>query len=218
MATLRFKYIIGIKVFDLRMSEKEKNSRSGFRIKWADREIEYYGDSVADVFRVVFDHVKSTPLMAGESIQQTQTQMQQVEVSREGKPATALFKMEYSRISKDAHISTEQVIKTIKFETRKDFAEPVPILPAHPESQNAVMLVSYAIQVGLQKTPIQTAYLKKLLKGPNGYPLPGSEFGRILDNLRKTDIAIASHTVGRHKPFSLSKKGLEKVRELLKSN
>jgi len=202
----------------MRMSENRKEFRSGFRIKWADREIEYYdesGKSVQDVFNMVFEHVKSIPVQAVQFITTTPSVPTPQTVVSEEKPVLTEGD-EYDRIAKDAGVSKEDVIKVIKFEKREDFPELVPFLPMHPNTPDAVRLVCYAIQVGLQKTPIEVSYLKKILKGPNGYPLPGRELGIILANFRRDDVIIASQTNGKYKPFTLSTKGIKQARELLK--
>jgi hypothetical protein len=197
---------------------KEEKKCTGFRVKWADREIEYYGESASDVFNKVFEHVKSipvgvvqpSPIQGPSETQQTTTQKQQPSIPVEG--------AEYKRIANDAKTPVENVPKTIEFKKIKEFSELVPFLPKHPVNRDAVVLVSYALQVGLQKTQIEVSYLKKLLKGPNGYPLPGNEYGVILKDFRNYNLIIASQTVDRNKPFTLSKKGLNRARKLLKSN
>jgi hypothetical protein len=201
------------------MSENKKEFRSGFRIKWADREIEYYdesGKSVLDVFNKVFEHIRSIPIQVTQFTTTPSTPTSPTGIP-EGKQ-TLIEGDEYDRIAKDANIPTkkEDVIKVIKFEKRQDFPDIVPFLPTHPNTPDAVRLVCYAIQVGLQKTPIEVSHLKKILKGPNGYPLPGRELGLILANFRRDDVIIASQTKGKYKPFTLSTKGIKQARELLK--
>jgi hypothetical protein len=199
------------------MVEEKKQNQCGFRMKWADREIEYYGDSVLDVFNKVFEHVKSVPIMLIQPNQAaTSIPVPDAGVCREQEPA-ALDVDEYVRISNDAKISKEEVVKIIRFEKREGFQDFVPFLPTHPDlDRDAVRLVTYAQQVGLQRTPIELSYLKKLLKGPNGYPLPGRALGLILEDFRRENVVIASQTQGRNKPFSLSEKGLKQARELLR--
>ena len=159
------------------MNEEKRYAKSGFRIKWADREIEYYGDSVLDVFNNVFEHVKNIPVGV---FQPTQAPVSTpaVEVATQ-QPSTSipLQDIELDRISKDAKVSKEQILKVIKFQKSEGFSELVPYLPMHPSSRDAAILVTYALQVGLQKAPIEFSYLKKVLKGPNGYPLPSNELG-----------------------------------------
>lgn len=199
------------------MDEEKRYTRFGFRIKWADREIEYYGDSVSDVFKTVFEHVKSVPVSG---VQPTQAPMQipaEAPTIPETPKPTVPLGAESDRIAREARVSEEQVMSVIEFMKSPEFPNLVPFLPKHPSSQDAVLLVSYALQVGLQKTPIEVSNLKKLLKGPNGYPLPGNEFGLILADFRRTGILIASQTRGQYKPFTLSSKGLGRARKLLKT-
>ncbi|MEM3581106.1 MAG: hypothetical protein QXH40_07230 [Candidatus Bathyarchaeia archaeon] len=198
------------------MSENKKEFRSGFRIKWADREIEYYdesGKSVLDVFNKVFEHIKGIPVGVTQFMTPPSAPTPQIGITNK---QTLIEGDEYDRIAKDANVAKEDVVKVIKFEKSQDFPDLVPFLPMHPNTTDAVRLVCYAIQVGLQKTPIEVSYLKKILKGPNGYPLPGRELGLILANFRRNDVIIASQTKGKYKPFTLSTKGIEQTRELLK--
>ena len=201
----------------MHMTENKNEMRTGFRIKWADREIEYFGESALDVFKEVFEHVKSVPITyapAGQVSPQTTTSMSQI-TTFEKQKATPVKGDEYSRISKDANIPIEKVSKVIQFVKRNGFQEVIPFLPEHPDSRDAVRLVCYALQVGLQKTPIEVSYLKKILKGPNGYPLPSRELGLILKGFRRDRVIIASQTQKRNKPFTLSKKGIDQARTLL---
>jgi len=193
------------------MSEEKKH---GFRIKWADREIEYYGDSVQEVFETVFNYVKNVPISY---VQPTQPSGPPTIQPTETPTPIIAEGVEYERLANDAQVTKEQVLAVIKFVKRNGFSDMVPYLPGHPEIRDAVVLVSHAIQVGLQKTPIEVTYLKKLLKGPNGYPLPGNQLGEILRDFRKTDVTIASQIKGRYKPFTLGKKGLDRARKLLKA-
>lgn len=196
------------------MNEEKRHMSHGFRIKWADREIEYYGESVLEVFNTVFDYVKSVPITY---TQLTQPSTATPTVSSTEAPTPIVVEgEEYERLAKDAQVSKEQVLNVIKFDKREGFPELVPYLPGHPEIRDAVVLVSYSLQVGLQKTPIEVTYVKKVLKGPNGYPLPGNELGVILRDFRNTDVTIASQIKGHYKPFTLGKKGLERARKLLK--
>jgi hypothetical protein len=200
----------------MHMTEEKKHA-SGFRVKWADREIEYYGDSVQEVFESVFSHVKSVPINYVQQSQPTvqiSTEPSAMQPLRTPTP-TGAEGVEYGRLVIDSKATKEQVSAVIKFEKRSGFSEFVPYLPGHPEARDAVVLVSYAVQVGLQKTPIEVTYLKKLLKGPNGYPLPGNMLGMILKDFRNADVTIASQVKGRYKPFTLGKKGLERARKLL---
>ena len=58
------------------MTEERKNAHSGFRIKWADKETEYYGDSVQEVFKEVLDHIKNLPVQ-GSTTGEPSTEKQQ---------------------------------------------------------------------------------------------------------------------------------------------
>jgi len=198
------------------MTEEKKFTQSGFRIKWADREIEYYGDSVTDIFKEVFNHLKSIPIMPSLPPSPTYVETGGQKGHALVIPATTAEGDYYDRISTDSGVKKEEVIKLIDFRTVTDFPEPVPFLPHHPDTRDAVRLVSYALQVGLQKKQIEVSGLKKVLL-QIGYQLPGRELGNILDDFRTGDVIIASRVRVRNKPFSLSKKGLEQARELLKS-
>jgi len=199
------------------MSEEKKHVY-GFRIKWADREIEYYGDTANEIFKEVFEYIKTVPITY---VQTTQVPTRQIPATP---PTTvpleapvAIEGIEYERLANDAKISREEILKVIEFRKTDLFPELIPFLPKHPDIRDAIFLTSYAMQVGLQKNQIEVLYLKKVLKGPNGYPMPGREFGLILEDLRKQDVIIASGTQKRNKPFSLSSKGLERARKLIKA-
>lgn len=200
------------------MSE-EKRVANGFRIKWADIEIEYYGDSVPEMFRIVFEHVKNVPISSAQPVQpQGQKTIVPATTSPPAETVSTVGESDaYKRVADDAQVTEEQVLSVIKFEKRPNFPQLVPCLPAHPVTRDAVMLVSYALQLGLQKTQIELPDVKKLLR-EIGYPLPGNELGLILADFRATDVTIASQTKGRNKPFSLSTKGLEKARNLVKTS
>jgi hypothetical protein len=198
------------------MSE-EKKQTLGFKIRWADREIEYYGDSAQEVFNRVFEHVKSVPITYVQPVHPPE-QMPNVSTTIVSeKPAATVEGGEEDRIIKDAQITREQLLANIKFEKREGFSELVPCLPRHPAEIDAVILVTYALQVGMQKSPIEVKDLRAILKGPNGYPLPGNQLGLILQNFRYSDVTIASQAQERYKPFTLSTKGLERARNLLKT-
>lgn len=197
---------------------EEKRATYGFKIKWADREIEYYGDSVAEMFRIVFDHVKSAPITYVQPVQpsaQVSMRPPSTTVITETPPAI-VEDDEYNRIMKDAQVTKDQVLSVIRFEQRAGFSEPIPCLPGHPQIRDAVVLVSYALQLGFQKTQIEVAEFKKILR-EDGYPLPGNELGLILRDFRNSGVTIASQTKGQYKPFTLGKKGLERARNLLKT-
>lgn len=200
----------------MHMSEEKKHAY-GFRIKWADREIEYYGDSAEDIFKEVFEHVKGIPIA---SLYEPPTPQ-----PKEGQkaPTSETLKHaegeEYDRIVRESKISKEEIVKIIEFRRDTKYETPAPFLPKHPtEIEDAVLLVSYALQVGFQQTSVDVSYLKKLLRDPNGYQLPSRTLGRILDNLRRKNWLLASQAKkGRNKPFTLSEDGLEEARKLLKT-
>jgi len=204
----------------MQMSE-EKKQTSGFKIKWADREIEYYGDNAPDVFKTVFEYVKSAPITNVPSVPpstQPPTQpLTQPPTQEAMKPPTSTVEGDvYERIMKDAEVTKEQVLSAIKFEKRAGFSESIPCLPSHPHVRDAVVLVSYALQLGFQRTLIEVADLKKILR-EDGYPLLGSELGLILRDFRRDNVTITSQTKGQYKPFSLANKGLDRARNLLKT-
>lgn len=189
---------------------EEKKSR--FRIKWADREVEYYGDEAKAAYDDLIAHVKSIPvgLASPRAPEAPPTPSPSV-------PPPSARGREWELISNDSRIPSEQLVQLIEFRTAKDFNEPVPFLPKHPENEDATLLISYALQVGLQKSQIEVSYLKKILEGTNGYPLPSRTLGRMLENFRRRKWTITSQTKGRFKPFSLSSDGgLEAARELLR--
>jgi len=202
------------------MSKEKEIPQRGFRIKWADREVEYYGDATKEVFDMVFEHVKSTPItfvQLTKPPEQTPTEVPTPPTSSEPPKPTTAVTQEYNRIINDAKVTQEQLLAHIKFEKREGFTDFIPYLPKHPKDRDAIILVSYGLQVGLQMTQIDVTYLRKLLKGPNGYPFPGNQLGKILENFRDAGVTISSQTQARYKPFTLSTKGLDKARELLKN-
>lgn len=191
----------------------EKKSR--FRIKWADREVEYYGDEAKAAYDELIEHVKSIPIQA---VTPTPTPSSMPTPTPPPAPQPPVTKdKELELISRDSRVPIEQLAQLIEFKSFKGFPELVPYLPRHPEARDAALLACYAIQVGLQKSPIEVSYLKKILTGPNGYPLPGNAFGLILLNFRRRDWTITSQTKGKYKPFTLSSDGgLEAAREFLR--
>lgn len=191
---------------------EEKKSR--FRIKWADREVEYYGDEAKAAYDELIAHVKSIPIsVSALPIPGAQSAPSPTIAP----PSPSARGRELELVSNDSRIPQEQLGQLIEFRTVKDFNELVPFLPRHPENEDATLLISYALQVGLQKSQIEVSYLKKILEGPNGYPLPGRTLGLILLSFRNRKWTITSQTKGRYKPFSLSSDGgLEAARELLR--
>jgi len=195
--------------------EKESSRSSGFRIKWGDIEVEYHGDDSPEVFKSVFEYFKKIPIKYVE----TQTgEIKAEEIAPKLEEVTISSKMDsaYNRLSQDSKIPKEQLQKMVRFKQVGTFEFPVPYLPSHPEDRDAVLLVTYIIQVGLQRTPIEVSHLKKILKDPNGYPLPGRRLGLILQDFRKAKLIIASQTQKKYKPFTLSTKGLDRARKILK--
>jgi hypothetical protein len=183
----------------------------GFRIKWADKEVEYYGPSAQQNFDKVMDLIKIAKDEKTKEVPPVTTSLDTSSPNIQAVDSPA-----YERISKDAKISEEQVKKAISFEKRDGFEGLVPILPEHPETRDAIRLIIYALQVGIQKTPVEISYLKDVLMKVNGYPLPGSELGWALQDFRKTNTTITSQTQGRNMPVTLSTKGLDIAREYLK--
>lgn len=195
------------------MSNEQK---SGFRIKWADREVEYYGPEAKAVYDDLIEHVKSIPI---QPITQAPTPPSTPTPTPTPTPQPPVTKTkELELISKDCRIPIEQLGQVIQFKSFEGFSELVPYLPRHPEDSDATLLVCYALQVGLQKSPMEVSYVKKILTEPNGYPLPSNAFGVILKEFRRRRLTITSQTKGRYKPFSLSADGgLEAARQLLRS-
>lgn len=199
------------------MSEEKKHVY-GFRMKWADREIEYYGDAVKEIFKEVFEHLKTVPITYVQTTQAPTGQMPATTPTTVPLEASVVIEdIEYERLANDAKVSRQEILEVIEFRKTDLFPELIPFLPKHPDIRDAILLASYAMQVGLQKNQVQVSYLKKVLKGPNGYPMPGREFGLILEDLRKQHVIIASGTQKRNKPFSLSSKGLGRTRKLIKT-
>lgn len=197
---------------------EEKTPRYGFRIKWADREVEYYGESVHEVFEEVFGHVKSIPIASAIS-----TPSPEGQEGEHKTPPSEIHKIlvegtEYDRIGRDSGIPKEQIVKVIEFKTAPKYDTLVPFLPKHPKEDEAALLVSYAFQVGLQQGTVDVSFLKRVLKDPNGYLLPSRGLGDILKQLRRKNYLIASQAKkGRNKPFTLSEDGLTAARKLLKT-
>ncbi len=195
-------------------------NRSGFRIKWGDKEVEYFGDSVKELFSEVFNYIKNAPQQAGSTV--VTPPAPPAPVTNEDKQGAISVPLEfdsvYARIANDASLKKEQVMAEIKFEKREGFTELVPILSKHPSVRDAIRLIGYSIQVGTQKTPIEISYLKDLAVKANGYSLPGSEFGIILRDFRKAGAIIASKTQENYMPITFSKKGLDDARLALQKS
>lgn len=196
---------------------EEKKTTDGFRIKWADREIEYHGDSALELFKTVFEHVKSVPTTHVSAIQ---PQIQSAPHEPTKPSISSIGSTEFDRIVLDSKVPKEQIAKIIELRKDTKYKTPVPFLPKHPKEEEAALLISYVLQVELQQTPIDVSYLKDLLQDPNGYQLPGRAFGLVLQDIRdyKHWILASQAKKGRNKPFSLSEDGLVEARRLLKVN
>lgn len=196
------------------MSNEKK---SKFRIKWADREVEYCGDEAKDAYDDLIEHVKNIPIQPIIQAQAPQPTTTPTPTATPQQPVAKTKELEL--ISKDCRIPIEQLGQVIQFKSFEVFPEPVPYLPRHPQDSDATLLVCYALQVGLQKSPMEVSYVKKILAQANGYPLPSNAFGVILREFRSKRWTITSQTRGRYKPFSLSADGgLEAARELLRKS
>jgi hypothetical protein len=191
----------------------EKKSR--FRIKWADREVEYYGDQAKAAYDDLIEHVKSIPI---QTVASTLTPSPLPTPSPTPSPQPPVVESkEMGLISRDCGIPIGQLSQLLEFKEFEGFPELVPYLPRHPENGDATLLVFYALQVGLQKSQLEVSYVKKILSEPNGYPLPGRAFGLILQDFRQRNWTITSQTRGKYKPFTLSADGgLAAARELLR--
>jgi hypothetical protein len=196
------------------MSSEKTTPNHGFRIKWGDKEIEYFGDSSKDLFMTVFDYIKSIPSYSPDAGQKGPSGQ-----PPSGAPTSTVSNAElegYKRIAVDAGVTTDQVQKVIIFEKRPEFPDLVPMMVSHPKDRDAVKLAAYAMQVGLQKNLIELATFKKILCGPNNYQFPGGTLGGILKDFRKCNYVSASATQGRYKPFNLTKEGLDLARDLIR--
>lgn len=198
------------------MSE-EKKQIAGFKIRWADREIEYYGDSIQDVFRTVFEHVKNVPIANAPPAQPRIPSGPQEPVKT---PITTDESTEFDRIVLDSKLTKERIAKIIELKKIAKYKTLAPFLPKHPKMEEAALLISYVLQVELQQTPIEVSYLRDLLQDPNGYQLPGRAFGLVLQDIRdyKHWILASQAKKGRNKPFTLSEQGLEEAKRLLKAD
>jgi len=190
-----------------------KEDRSRFRIKWADREVEYCGDEAKLLYENLIEYVKSIPIPTATttavSLESRPPVMPQPSVVTENK--------ELQLISNDCGIPVEQLADLVQFKTFKGFKEAVPYLPRHPRVEDATLCVCYALQVGLQKEWLEVAHIKDVLTQVNGYPLPGRTFGLILQDLRNRRWTIASGTKEKYKPFCLSSNGgLAAARDLMR--
>jgi len=142
------------------MSSDKGTAQLGFRLKWGDKEVEYFGDESKDVLRTVLEYVKSGP-DAG-----TLKDMPVIIKKRNKKePFDADLNNTdfegYTKILHDTGVSIEQLSKTIFFQKHPEFEGHIPMLPTHPPQRQAVRLVTYALQVGLEQPQIRLRHLKK---------------------------------------------------------
>lgn len=189
----------------------EQKPQNGFKIKWENKEIEYYGESVKVEFEKLVNYLMSTKPSVPITPNSPDNHTEQPEENND-------FSQEYERLSMDSGLPKENIMRLVRFEKRKEFSYVIPVLPAHPDLPKAIRLIVYGLQVGLQKSQVEVSQLKLILKGPNGYPIPGRQLGLVLQDFRESDVIIASHTQGRNKPFCLSTKGLQQAKELLKES
>jgi hypothetical protein len=192
------------------MSEEKK---SKFRIKWADREVEYYGDEAKAAYDDLIAHVKSVPI---QGMIVTPPQAPTTTPPSSQPPATE--NRELALISRDSGIPIEQLGQLLQFRKVDGFSELVPFLPRRlEEDADATLVVVYALQVGLQKHQLEVLYVKRVMSEVNGYQLPSNRFGEILKNFRSSNWTITAQTGGRYRPFSLSADGgLEAARGVLR--
>ena len=198
------------------MSSDKGTAQLGFRIKWGDKEIEYFGDASKDVLRTILDYVKSSP-DAG-----TLKDMPIIIKKRNNdEPFNADLNSDaefegYTKILRDTGVSIEKLTKTIIFQKNPEFENYIPMLPSHPPQRQAVRLVTYALQVGLEQPQIRLRQLKKILE-LNHYSFPGSALGSILVDFRRSGFASAdSANQHRNRPLSLTETGLEMARNYIR--
>jgi len=122
----------------------------------------------------------------------------------------------YTRILHDTGVPIEQLSKTVLFEKHPEFENHIPMLPTHPPQRQAVRLVTYALQVGLEQPQIRLRHLKKIL-ALNSYSFPGSTLGSILVDFRRSGFASAdSADQHRNRPLFLTETGLEMARNYIR--
>ena len=190
----------------------------GFRIKWGNKEIEYFGDSSKDLFRTVFEYVQKNPETGIiESLPIFNDRLGEVKFKGE-MPIDSNVDFEgYQRICVDTGVSVEQLQKVLTFQKRPDSEDWVPILTAHPAQRDAIRIVAYALQVGLQQAQIDLAVFKRILSEFNKYPLPDNSLGSILVDFRRSGFVVSSSAVQhRNRPFSLTEEGLMLVRDFIR--
>jgi hypothetical protein len=198
------------------MAGEKGSTQLGFRIKWGDKEIEYFGDASKDLLRAVLDCVKNSP----DAVNMKDIPII-VDNPGESNPKHDLGIDDpdfegYKRILVDTGVSFEQLQKTLIFQRKPDFEDYVPMLPAHPPQRQAVRLVTYAMQVGLEHPQVNLRLLKKVLS-VNNYPFSGSALGSILVDFRRSGfVEAAKGEQRRNRPLNLTESGLEMVRRLIR--
>jgi len=195
------------------MSEEKK---SRFKIKWADREVEYYGDEAKAAFDSLIEHVKSVPIQV---VAPPQTSHITPPSTTPLSPQPPIGEnKELALVSRDSAIPVEQLGQVLQFRTQEGFRERVPFLPRRlDEESDAALVVCYALQVGLQQQQLQFLYVKRVLSEINGYQLVGNRFGEIIAEFRRKHLTITHMTGESYRPFSLSADGgLDAAREILR--
>jgi len=90
------------------------------------------------------------------------------------------------------------------------------MLPSHPPQRQAVRLITYALQVGLEQSYVNIHNLKKIL-ALNNYVFPGSSLGSILVDFRRSGfVEAAKGKQRRNRQLKLTDNGLEMVRRLIR--
>ena len=192
------------------MASNKGSAPLGFRVKWGDKEIEYFGDANKDLLRAVLDYVKSSPDAAAlKDMPIIVNKQGEVELKDELAIDNDLDFDGYKRILVDTGVSIEQLQKTVTFQIKPDFEDYVPILPSHPAQRQAVRLVTYALQVGLEQPHVELRQLKKIL-ALNNYAFPIGSLGSILVDFRRSGFVSAySAKQRRNRPLGLTENGLE---------
>ena len=113
---------------------EEKSPKFGFKIKWADREVEYYGESVKEVFEDVFEYVKSIPISTVMPTPSTKELKVEHKSPLESQK-TSVQGTEYDRLARDSGLTKEQVAKVIEFKNTPAYDTLVPFLPNEPRIQ-----------------------------------------------------------------------------------
>ncbi len=199
------------------MASDKGNTQLGFRIKWGDKEIEYFGDASHDLLRTVLDYVKSSPDDATQKdIPIIINKHDEVEPKEEEVIYNNFGFEGYKRIQADSGVSIGQLQKSIVFHLKPAFDNYVPMLPSHPAQRQAVRLVAYALQIGLEQPHINLHLLKKILAA-NNYAFPGGSLGSILVDFRRSGfVSAVSDNQRRNRPLCLTENGLEMVRRFIR--